>query len=107
MIQQYVDKYQREDLDLTLNELSLNRGLPGIQTYDFIVIGGGSGGCVLAGRLSEKFHVLLLESGGYPVPQTYNPYLNNYVNSHPAINYFFKSIQQTNFSMEDGGVSTS
>jgi choline dehydrogenase-like flavoprotein len=42
------------------------QGEAAMETFDFVVVGGGSGGCAVAGRLSEdpQTSVALLEAGG-------------------------------------------
>jgi choline dehydrogenase-like flavoprotein len=49
-------QYQKQRIKMTSN----------IETFDYIVVGGGSGGCTVASRLSEdpKISVCLFEAGG-------------------------------------------
>ena len=66
----------------------------GEDTFDYIVTGAGSAGCVVAARLSEsgRYRVLLLEAGGsdrYPwihVPMGYGRLFSN-----PRVNWMYES----------------
>ena len=53
-------------LSLALCPLIGAQGLLGNNEYDYIVVGGGTGGNVMATRLAEKdFKVALIEAGGH------------------------------------------
>src|SRR5450759_3180910 len=62
--------------------------------FDFVVIGAGSAGCVLANRLSEsgRYRVLLLEAGG----KDRNPWIHipmgfSRVYANPRVNWMYES----------------
>ena len=70
-----------------------------LSTYDYIVVGGGSAGCVLANRLSADpdVSVLLIEAG--PGDNTYKihmPAAVKYVLSDPAMNWGYETEPQRN-----------
>src|SRR5579872_3499872 len=66
-------------------------------TYDYIVVGAGSAGCVLANRLSAsgKHRVLLLEAGGRDtnpwihIPLGYGKLFND-----PSVNWLYQTVPQ-------------
>ena len=62
--------------------------------YDYIVIGAGSAGCVVAARLSERsdLTILLLEAGGPDEEQN--------IHVPAAFPYLFKSPLDWNYETE-------
>ena len=64
--------------------------------YDYIVVGAGAAGCVVASRLSENpaTTVLLLEAGG----RDWNPLIHMPVGftklTSPAVNWGFETVPQ-------------
>ena len=71
------------------------------ETYDFIVTGAGSAGCVLAARLSEcgRYRVLLLEAGGKDSsPWIHIPvgYVKTFVD--PRVNWLTESEPEPNLN---------
>ncbi|RVE48049.1 hypothetical protein evm_007236 [Chilo suppressalis] len=75
--------------------------------FDFIIVGGGSAGCVLAARLSEvkKWKVLLVEAGSYPPVESTIPGLDNGMfNTKYDWQYYAKNNGETSQGIVNGSI---
>nr|GFB07116.1 protein HOTHEAD-like [Tanacetum cinerariifolium] len=61
---------------------------PGVTSYDYIIVGGGTSGCALAATLSQGAKVLVLERGdlpyGIPSINTINGFIDTLANLGPT-----------------------
>jgi len=75
------------------------------EIFDYIVVGGGSAGSVLANRLSRNrnVNVLLLERGGDPDPLQRVP-MHAPLQVTPITDYGYKTVEQENCFFASGNV---
>ena len=69
--------------------------LPGVEQFDFVIIGAGTAGCVLADRLSAsgRDRVLVLEAGGSDARfWIKTPIGYGYTFADPAVNWKYKTL---------------
>ncbi|XP_024085432.1 glucose dehydrogenase [FAD, quinone]-like [Cimex lectularius] len=90
-----VSTYYPEDVDL--NQRPVNWPQDQIlKSYDFIIIGAGSAGCVLANRLSEisNWKVLLIEDGGQETAVSDSPALADF-NHNTELDWNYTTVSQS------------
>lgn len=96
--------YQRYKLmDDSIYPQDSTRYVTNDEEFDFIIVGGGNAGCVLANKLSEniKWKVLLIEAGGDPFPITQIPRLwDRSLNSVGDWQYKIEPDSTTGFGIE-------
>ncbi|CAG7827384.1 unnamed protein product [Allacma fusca] len=72
---------------------TLSPGDPG-EVYDYIVVGGGSAGSVVANRLSRNNKILLIEAGGDPIYLHRIPGLAPNLLHRPQVDWMHKTVPQ-------------
>lgn len=80
------------------------------KSYDYVIVGGGTAGCVLANRLTEDkdVRVLLLEAGGDKTtdPLVLTPGLVPAVYGKDEYDWNFQSVPQVSFFVAAANIET-
>ncbi|CAG7822514.1 unnamed protein product [Allacma fusca] len=93
----YSSRYREQDRLKAFPDDPKDFNLPVLEEFDFIIVGGGTAGCVVARRLADaNFKVLLLEAGGTPppiqsIPTVSGDFLGEF---HQEINYMYRTVPQ-------------
>lgn len=70
--------------------------------YDYVIVGGGNGGLVMASRLSEdpKVNVLVLEAGNWveDLPEVYIPGMIGAGQAFTSLNWAYETLPQRNMN---------
>ncbi|XP_052738928.1 glucose dehydrogenase [FAD, quinone] [Bicyclus anynana] len=75
-------------------------------SYDFVVVGGGTGGAVVAARLSEnpQWKVLLIEAGGdEPIASSVPSFVTSYWGQNET-DWDYRTVPQEKACLDSGGV---
>ncbi|KAJ3566881.1 hypothetical protein NP233_g6722 [Leucocoprinus birnbaumii] len=90
-----------------LTQLSLVQGV--LSAYDYIIVGGGNGGLVVASRLSEEpnVNVLVLEAGKWveDLPEVYIPGMIGAGQAFTTLNWAYQTLPQKNMDGRNFSIS--
>jgi len=64
------------------------------ELQEIFLVGGGTGGSVVANRLSSQYKVLLLEAGGDPHPFHSIPLMANFMSNYDQVDWMHKTVRQ-------------
>ncbi|CAG7732932.1 unnamed protein product [Allacma fusca] len=104
LVNLYESQYREDDRLKAFPRSPKDFNLPVKETFDFIIVGAGTAGCILARRLSANYKVLLLEAGGDPPPLENVPTLGQLIKYTPAIHWIYGSTKQQNAALDSNGI---
>lgn len=102
----FLDKTMRLADETVSTALREGSGSPADETFDYIVVGAGSAGAIVANRLSASAQnrVLILEAGGDPNPVTDLPYGSRFFWQTGIMNWNYQTVKQERACLSNDGI---